>query len=88
MSAAEPRYMTFEAQNFLLNEDTWLCTLKFGTCGDRAPIGLVPRVADTKIVFWGKNARIHSITVPMILLRLEYIYFLNVRGAPLSVYSA
>ena len=26
-SAAEPRYMTFEAQNFLLNKDTWLLTL-------------------------------------------------------------
>ena len=23
-SAAEPRYMTFEAQTFLLNKDTWL----------------------------------------------------------------
>ena len=83
-SAAEPRYMTFGAQNFLLNKDTWLCTLTFGTCGDRAPSALVPRIADTKIiVFWGKNARIHSITVPMILLRLEYIFSKNVRGAPL-----
>ena len=28
-----------------------LCTLTFGTCGDRAPSGLAPQIADTKIVF-------------------------------------
>ena len=62
---AEPRYMTFEAQTFLLNKDTWLCTLTFGTCGDMAPRGLKPRIADTTIVLWGKNARIHAFLVPI-----------------------
>ena len=50
-SAAEPRYMTFEAQIFLLNKDTRLCTLTFGRCGDEAPGGLTPQIVDTKIVF-------------------------------------
>ena len=41
-SAAEPRYTTFEAQNFLLNKvDTWLCTLTFGD-GDSS--GLAPQI--------------------------------------------
>ena len=71
---AEPRYMTFEAQTFLLNKDTWLCTLTFGICGDMAPKALVPRIADTKIVLWGKNARIHGFLVPI----NRSTYFFNV----------
>ena len=50
-STAEPRYMTFEAQNFRLNKDTRLCTLTFGRCGDAAPSGLTPQIVDTEIVF-------------------------------------
>ena len=60
-STAEPRHMTFEAQNFLLNKDTWLLTLTFGRCGDVYSSGLLGGIVDTKIiVFWGKNARIYA----------------------------
>ena len=68
---AEPRYMTFEVQTFLLNKDTLLCTLTFGTCGDMAPR---PRIAHTKIVLRGKNARIHAFLVPI----NRSTYFFNV----------
>ena len=55
-SAAELRYMTFEAQNFLLNKDTRLCTLlTFGRCGDMASSGRLCRTVDTKIVFQAKR---------------------------------
>ena len=50
-SAAELRYMTFEAQTFLLNKDTSLCTLTFGRCGDEDSSGLTPQTVDIKIVF-------------------------------------
>ena len=73
-SAAEPRYMTFEAQTFLLNKDTWLCTLAFGKCGDRDSSGLAPHIAGTKIVLRGKNARIHAFLVPI----NRSTYFFNV----------
>ena len=49
-SVAEPRYMTFEAQNFLLNKDTWLLTLTFGRCGDMYTSGLSGGGIDTKII--------------------------------------
>ena len=74
-SAAEPRYMTFEAQTFLLNKDTLLCTLESGRCGDRDSSGLAPHIADTKIiVLRGKNARIHAFLVPI----NRSTYFFNV----------
>ena len=73
-SAAEPRYMIFEAQTFLLNKDTLLCTLAFGRCGDRDSSGLAPHIADMKIVLRGKNARIHAFLVPI----NRSIYFFNV----------
>ena len=41
---------------------------------------LLCRIVDTKIVFWGKNARIHAFLVPMILLRLEYLFSAQVSG--------
>ena len=37
-----------------------------------APRGLVPRISDTKIVLWGKNARIHGFLVP--INRLTYFF--------------
>ena len=49
-SAAEPRYMTFDAQNLLLNKDTWLCALTFGICGGEYSSGLTSQIVDTKIV--------------------------------------
>ena len=74
-SAAESRYMTSEAQNFLLNKHTRLCTLRFGRCGGGdSRSGLAPQIVDTKIVFWGKNARIHAFLVPRILLHSKYIF--------------
>ena len=82
-SAAEPRYMTFEAQNFLLNKDTWLCTLTFGTCGGGTAGCSCLTLLIPKLYFEAKHARIHSIIVPMILLHLEFCLFLKARGAPL-----
>ena len=83
-SAAEPRYMTFEAQNSLLNKDTWLCTLTFGRCGDGAPSGLAPQMLDTKLYFEAK--RPYSLNYSTDDTRTCGILFsAQVRGAPLIV---
>ena len=56
MSAAEPRYMTFEVQDFFRKKDTRLQqTLMFGKCGDVYSNGRSCRSVDTKIVFSGKT---------------------------------
>ena len=52
-STAEPRYMTFETQNFL-RKDTWLWTFTFGRYGDVYSSGRPCWIVGTKIVFSGK----------------------------------
>ena len=50
-SAAEPRHMTFEAQNFLLNKVTWLFILRLERCGDIYSSDRLGGITATKFVF-------------------------------------
>ena len=56
-SAAKPRYVTSETQNFLLNKGTWLLTLTFGRCVGMYSSGLSGGIVGTKPAFCSKNAR-------------------------------